>query len=71
MEENRFLLAIMIAKRMKELNDGAKPLVKSKQKKSIRIAFEEIEEGKVFVKKQSKSKNIETEDIFDESITEE
>jgi len=68
MINNRFLLAMMIAKRAKQLKSGAKPLVKTKQGKFMDIALEEIEEGKVFIKKEDVSQNVKTEEIFNESI---
>ncbi|MCG2821228.1 MAG: DNA-directed RNA polymerase subunit omega, partial [Candidatus Atribacteria bacterium] len=42
----------MVANRAKELNKGAKPLVKSKYKQPIRIALEEIKAGKVYLKEK-------------------
>lgn len=59
MEENRYLLTMMGAKRAKQLLAGAKPLIKTKSKKPVTIALEEIEEGKVYLKKQ---KDLEKED---------
>ncbi|HEC91674.1 MAG TPA: DNA-directed RNA polymerase subunit omega [Candidatus Atribacteria bacterium] len=53
MEENKYLLTIMVAKRAKQLQSGAKPLVKPKHKKSILIALQEINEGKVYLKNTS------------------
>ena len=42
MIENRFLLAMMVSKRVKQLKHGEKPLVKTKQGKLMAIALEEI-----------------------------
>jgi len=53
MEENKYLLTMMVAKRAKQLQDGARPLVKPKYKKSILIALQEISEGKVYLKNAS------------------
>ena len=71
MEENRFLLAMMIAKRAKELEKGAKPLVKTKHNRFHMIALEEIKEGKVFVKKEPEIESQKSEEIFEDSIIEE
>jgi len=62
MENNKYLLSIMIAKRAKELREGAKPLVQSKNKKPIIIALEEIKAGKVFIKE--KKEPLKAEEIF-------
>lgn len=51
MEENKYLLTMMVAKRAKQLQSGSKPFFKSKHKKPILIALEEIKEGKVYLKK--------------------
>ena len=61
MEKNKYLLTMMIAKRAKQLLDGAKPLVKTRAKNPVAIALKEIEEGKVYLKKQ---KDLEKEDLF-------
>ena len=62
MENNKYLLSIMIAKRVKELGKGAKPLVESKNKKPIIIALEEIKAGKVFIKEKKEA--LKAEEIF-------
>jgi DNA-directed RNA polymerase omega subunit len=62
MENNKYLLSIMIAKRVKELKAGAKPLVQSKNKKPIIIALEEIKAGKVFIKEKKEA--LKAEEIF-------
>jgi len=64
MENNKYLLVMMVANRAKELNKGAKPLVKSKCKQPIRIALEEIKAGKVYLKK--KEEPLKAEQIFNE-----
>jgi len=64
MVNNKYLLAMMIAKRAKELNGGAKPLVKSKYKQPIKIALEEIKAGKVYLKE--KEEPLKAEQIFNE-----
>ena len=56
MEENRYLLTMITAKRAKQLLAGAKPLIKSKHKNPVAIALEEIKEGKVFLKEHSNLK---------------
>lgn len=61
MEENKYLLTVMVAKRAKQLIAGAKPLIKTKSKNQVAIALEEIEGGKVYLKKQ---KDLEKEDLF-------
>ena len=66
MVNNRFLLAMMIAKRAKQLKHGEKPLVKTKSIRPLSIALEEVKEGKVFVKKEKTIENFENEEIFDE-----
>jgi DNA-directed RNA polymerase omega subunit len=71
MEENKYLLAMMLAKRIKQLNNKANPLVKTNSNDSIVIALEEIKEGKVFVKKESELENLKTEEIFNESVIDE
>jgi DNA-directed RNA polymerase omega subunit len=71
MEENKYLLAMMLAKRIKQLNNKANPLVKTNSNDSIVIALEEIKEGKVFVKKESELENLKTEEIFNESAIDE
>jgi len=51
MEENKYLLAAMVARRAKQLLAVAKPLVKIKSKNPVDIALQEIKEGKVYLKK--------------------
>jgi len=53
MEENRYLLTMMVAKRAKQLSAGAKPLIKTKSKKPVAIALQEIKAGKVYLKKKN------------------
>lgn len=50
MEENKYLLTMIIAKRAKQLITGAKPLIKTESKNLVAIAMEEIQGGKVFLK---------------------
>lgn len=64
MENNKYLLVMMVANRAKELNKGVKPLVKSKYKQPIRIALEEIKAGKVYLKE--KEEPLRAEQIFNE-----
>jgi len=64
MENNKYLLAMMVAKRAKELEKGAKPLIETKYRKPMLIALEEIKVGKVFIKKKKES--LKSEDVFKE-----
>ena len=67
MIDNRFLLAMMIAKRIKQLKHGEKPLVKTKSMRPMSIALEEIKAGRVFIKKEEPLDYLENEELFDES----
>ena len=51
----------MVAKRAKQLLAGAKPLIKTKSKKPVAIAMEEIKARKVYLKEK---KDLEKEDPF-------
>ena len=62
MEKNKYLLTMMIAERAKQLLAGAKPLIKTKLKNPVAIALREIEEGKVYLRKQ---KALKKEDPFE------
>ena len=64
MENNKYLLSMMVAKRVKELNAGAKPLVESKHRKPLTIALEEIKAGKVYLKEEEGP--LKAEEIFNE-----
>ena len=55
MEENKYLLTMLVAKRAKQLRAGAKPLVETTNKKPILIALQEISEGKVYLKEIQES----------------
>lgn len=55
---------MMVAKRVKELKAGAKPLVESKQRKPLMIALEEIKAGKVYLKEGEGA--LKAEQIFNE-----
>ena len=59
MEGNKYLLTMMVAKRAKQLHKGAKPLLKSKYKKPVLIALQEISEGKVYIKEIQESEKSE------------
>ena len=61
MEENRYLLTMMVAERAKQLFAGTKPLIKTKFKNPVSIALEEIKEGKVYL---NEHKDLEEEDSF-------
>lgn len=47
---NAFILAILLAERVKELRQGAKPLAETDSKNPNEIALQEICEGKVTYK---------------------
>jgi len=64
MENNKYLLSMMVAKRVKELEKGAKPLMAAKHSKPMSIALEEIKAGKVFIKEKKES--LKSEDVFKE-----
>ena len=64
MEENKYLLTMMVAKRAKQLKKGAKPLVKTKNSKPILIALQEISEKKVYLKESEESKYFKENDDF-------
>lgn len=55
---------MMVAKRVKELKAGAKPLVETKQRKPLTIALEEIKAGKVYLKVEEGP--LKAEEIFHE-----
>jgi DNA-directed RNA polymerase subunit omega len=44
---NTFILATLLAQRVKELRQGAKPLVDSDAKNPVHIALLEISQGKI------------------------
>ena len=44
---NRYLLVVLSARRARQVNRGAAPLVESSRKKCPSIALEEIAQGKV------------------------
>ena len=56
MEENNYLLTMIIAKRAKQLLAGVNPLIKTKHKNPIAIALEEVKAGKVFLKEPNSLK---------------
>lgn len=64
MINNKYLLTMIVAKRVKQLQQGAKPLVESKQRKPLAIALEEVKAGKVYLKE--KKEPLKAEEIFDE-----
>ena len=64
MENNKYLLSMMVAKRVKELEKGAKPLIAAKHSKPMSIALGEIKAGKVFIKEKKES--LKSEDVFKE-----
>ena len=56
MEKNKYLLTMIVDERAKQLLAGAKPLIKTGSKNPVAIALREIEEGKVYLKKQKNPK---------------
>ena len=64
MLDDKYLLATMVAKRAKELREGAKPLVETKYRLPIIIALEEIKAGKVYLKEEEEL--LKAEDVFHE-----
>jgi len=71
MDDNRYLLAMLVAKRAKQISLGAKPMVKSKSKKPIVIALEEIKQGKVSYRTISKAKEQQSGEIAEIKTAEE
>lgn len=57
MEKNKYLLAMLVGKRAKQLIAGAKPLIKTKHKKPVAIAMEEMKEGKIYFKEPGNLKS--------------
>lgn len=55
---SRYEIAMMTAKRAKQIIDGDKPLVKHKGEKPVTVALNEILEGKI-VKDNNKGEEIE------------
>ena len=49
---NRYLLAVLSAKRSRQLVAGFEPLIESKRSKPTTIALEEISEGKVGIESE-------------------
>lgn len=45
----RYALVIAVAKRAKQLNEGARPLVEGHSENAVALALQEIAEGKVVV----------------------
>lgn len=52
--ENRFMLVMMAAKRVKQMYKGAKPLVATKNNRHVVTALREIAAGKLSVEVGSK-----------------
>lgn len=71
MDDNRYLLTMLVAKRAKQISSGAKPMVKSKSKKPIIIALEEIKQGKITYRPISKAKEQPSGEIAEIKTTEE
>lgn len=64
MEKNKYLLTMIVAKRANQLIAGAKPLIKTEHKNPVAIAMEEMERGKIYLKKPNNSKRDPLERIF-------
>ena len=47
---NNYMLTVILAKRVRELRRGARPLIETKLKNPWEIAMQEIAQGKVEVK---------------------
>ena len=45
--DSKYSLVIAVAKRARKIVEGSKPLVESDSPKSVTVALEEIDEGKV------------------------
>ncbi|HLS53923.1 MAG TPA: DNA-directed RNA polymerase subunit omega [Tissierellaceae bacterium] len=45
--DSKYTLVMLIAKRARQLIDGAEPLIETESKKPVTIAIEEIVEGKI------------------------
>ena len=54
--ENPYQLAVIAGKRSVALAFGASPIVKTRARKQVSIALEEIESGKVSLKKEEAQK---------------
>jgi DNA-directed RNA polymerase subunit omega len=50
---DRFSLAVVAAKRTKQIQKGATPLCKRKENKEVVTALREIAEGKILIKSDS------------------
>ena len=55
-KNNKYLLTMMVAKRAKQLNQGFKPLLDIDAKSNRMMALKEIQEGKVYIKKEGNHK---------------
>ena len=47
---NDFVLTVLVARRVRELSRGAKPLIETTLRSPVEIAFEEIKQGRVKIK---------------------
>ena len=47
---NGFILAILLSERVKELREGAKPIVQTDSKDPLEVAMQEICQGKITYK---------------------
>ncbi|NLY85203.1 MAG: DNA-directed RNA polymerase subunit omega [Tissierellia bacterium] len=45
--DSRYTLVMLIAKRARDIIDGAEPLIETSSKKPVSIALEEVLEGKI------------------------
>ena len=49
--DTKYTLAVLAAKRARQLLDGSEPLVQSKSPRVVTIALEEIDQGKITYKR--------------------
>ena len=47
--DNRYTLVLAVAKRARQLSNGALSLTKTKEESTVSIAAQEINEGKVYI----------------------
>ena len=56
---NDFMLTTVVSQRVKELRAGATPLIETRSKSPVEIAFEEIKRGKIQIKRDDNEKDTE------------
>lgn len=55
--ENRFMLVMMAAKRVKQLYKGARPLIDEKNNRKVVVSLREIAAGKLTAELSAKHRN--------------